>query len=142
MKKFVWWKQLLSWSILLVTLTSTLFSTSIPTANAISLPFLVASQQSQNTVVTLANQFLVSSDQLSEFLDRWKKIGQYMNQQQGFVSAELKKDILNSQEWVMSEQWQSLADYQKAVSTPEFQSLIQDFPGQATWFSRDLFPGR
>lgn len=141
MKKFIRWQQLLSWSIL-VTLTATLFFISVTTAYAVSLPFLGTSQQSQNTVVTLANRFLVSSDQLSDFLDRWKRIGQYMNQQKGFVSAELRKDILNSQEWVMSEQWQSFADYQKAVSTSEFQTLIQDFPGQATWFSRDLFPAR
>ena len=139
MKKLARWNQFLNWSILLVTLTVTLFFTAVP-ANAISFPFLIASQQFPNTIVTLANQFLVSSDQLPEFLDRWKKIGQYMQQQQGFVSAELKKDILNSQEWTMSEQWHSLAEYQKAVSTPEFQALIQDFPGQATWFSRDLFP--
>lgn len=141
MKKFIQWQQLLSWSIL-VTLTSALFFISITTAYAVSLSFLGTSQQSQNTVVTLANQFLVSSDQLSDFLDRWKIIGQYMNQQKGFISAELKKDILNSQEWVMSEQWKSLTDYQRAVSTSEFQTLIQDFPGQATWFSRDLFPAR
>ncbi len=107
-------------------------------------PILLVSSQKQpdTAVVTLANQFVVTKAQLSDFLDRWTAIGEYMKQQPGFVSAELHKDILNPQEWVMSEQWKSLRDYQKAISSETFQSLIQDFPGKATWFANDLFSSR
>ncbi|MDX2244217.1 MAG: antibiotic biosynthesis monooxygenase family protein [Leptolyngbyaceae cyanobacterium bins.302] len=101
---------------------------------------LAKNSGTQEPLVTLANQFTVAKDQLPDFLDRWSEIGKYMKQQPGFVSAELKKDILNSQEWMMSEQWKSLADYKRAVSTEAFQALVQDFPGKATWFAQDLFP--
>lgn len=103
---------------------------------------LAKAQVPQEPVVTLTNQFTVSQDQLSEFLDRWSGIGLYMKQQPGFVSAELHKDILNSQEWVMSEQWKSLDAYRRAVSNEEFQTLVKDFPAKATWFAQDLFSTR
>ena len=103
---------------------------------------LAKAQASQEAVVTLTNQFIVSQDQLPEFLDRWSGIGAYMKQQPGFVSAELHKDILNSQEWVMSEQWKSLDAYRRAISTASFQALVHDFPAKATWFAQDLFPTR
>jgi quinol monooxygenase YgiN len=102
--------------------------------------FLAQTQGSQEPVVTLANQFIVSKDQLPEFLDRWSEIGEYMKQQPGFVSAELQKDILNPQEWIMSEQWKSLTAYRRAISTEAFQALVKEFPAKATWFAQDLFP--
>lgn len=101
---------------------------------------LAKSSSTQEPLVTLANQFIVSKEQLPSFLDRWAEIGKYMRKQPGFVSAELQKDILNSQEWVMSEQWTSLDAYKRAVSTEAFQSLVQNFPAKATWFAQDLFP--
>lgn len=102
--------------------------------------FFAKAQEPQQAVVTLANKFVVSKDQLPEFLDRWSEIGEYMKQQPGFVSAELQKDILNSQEWVMSEEWKSLDAYKRAVSTETFKALVKDFPAKATWFAQNLFP--
>jgi quinol monooxygenase YgiN len=103
---------------------------------------LAKSDVKSAAVVTLANRFSVSKEQLPDFLERWNAIGTYMKKQPGFVSAALQKDILNTREWVMSEQWKSLESYKKAVSTEQFQALIQDFPGTATWFAQDLFPTR
>jgi quinol monooxygenase YgiN len=89
-------------------------------------------------VIYLENRFVVKSENLSSFLERWEKIGRYMKQQPGFVSAELKKDIL-AQDWLMQEKWNSLSDYKLAVSSPEFRALIQDFPAQSNWLADDVF---
>jgi quinol monooxygenase YgiN len=103
---------------------------------------IAAAGAEQQSVVTLSNRFTVAKTQVPDFLERWEAIGKYMDQQSGFVSAELRRDVLNPQEWIMSEQWKSLGDYRKAISTEQFQTLIQDFPGKATWFAADLFPSR
>jgi len=106
------------------------------------LSLLAKAGEQREIVITLANKFTVSKDQLANFLERWDEIGKYMRKQPGFVSAELQKDILNTKEWTMSEQWRSLDDYKHAVSTQEFQAILQDFPAKATWFAKDLFPSR
>ena len=103
-------------------------------------PVLAASNASiQTNLVTLENRFEVNPEQLQAFLERWNAIGQYMNQQPGFMSAELHKDILSHSRWTMVEQWNSLENYKKAVSLPQFQALIQDFPADASWFAPQLF---
>ena len=103
-------------------------------------PVLAASNASiQTNLVTLENRFEVNPEQLQAFLERWNAIGQYMNQQPGFMSAELHKDILSHSRWTMVEQWNSLENYKKAVALPQFKALIQDFPADASWFAPQLF---
>lgn len=115
-------------------------TTSLADNNPISKGVFTKGDSQREVVVTLANQFTVTKAQLPDFLERWGEIGAYMKQKPGFVSAELQKDILNDQEWTMSEQWKSLADYRRAVSTDEFQALLKDFPAKANWLAQDLFP--
>jgi quinol monooxygenase YgiN len=139
--------QFLTWMIATLLATVIVILPTIPvlagsTSGGAAYTLLANAQASQEPVVTLANQFIVSKDQLPEFLDRWSEIGKYMKQQPGFVSAELQKDILNPQEWVMSEQWKSLDAYRRAISNEAFQALVKDFPAKATWFAQDLFPNR
>lgn len=138
-KKFFTWMMasLLAIAVVLIPTTPSLAGS---TSGNAAQTLLAKTQELQQPVVTLANRFMVSKDQLPEFLDRWSEIGQYMRQQSGFVSAELQKDILNPQEWIMSEQWKSLAAYRQAVSNDAFQALVKDFPAKATWFAQDLFP--
>lgn len=140
-KKFFTWMMASLLAIAVVLLPATPSFAGSTSGNATQ-TLSAKTQDLQESVVTLANRFMVSKDQLPEFLDRWSEIGQYMKQQPGFVSAELQKDILNPQEWIMSEQWKSLNAYRRAVSTDAFQALIKDFPAQATWFAQDLFPTR
>lgn len=97
-------------------------------------------QPFQISAVTLVDRFKVSEENLTAFLKRWETLGDYMKKQPGFLSAELKKDILSSQDWIMSEKWTSIQAYKQAVSSAEFQALIKDFPGKPNWFAQDLFP--
>lgn len=112
------------------------------TSNLTTKPVQETSQPFQVSAVTLVDRFKVPEENLTAFLERWGTIGDYMKEQPGFVSAELKKDILSSQDWIMSEKWTSLQAYKKAVSSAEFQALIKDFPGKPNWFAKDLFPSR
>lgn len=105
-----------------------------------SLRLALFPNQQEKATVTLVNRFEVNSDDITAFLDRWSKIGEYMKQQPGFVAAELKKDILSSKDWIMSEKWSSLDAYKRAIASQEFQALIKDFPAKASWFAPELFP--
>lgn len=105
-----------------------------------SLRLALFPNQQEKATVTLVNRFEVTQDDITAFLDRWSKIGEYMKQQPGFVAAELKKDILSSKDWIMSEKWSSLDAYKKAIASQEFQALIKDFPAKASWFAPELFP--
>lgn len=105
-----------------------------------SLRLALFPNQQEKATVTLVNRFEVTQDDITAFLDRWSKIGEYMKQQPGFVAAELKKDILSSKDWIMSEKWSSLDAYKRAIASQEFQALIKDFPAKASWFAPELFP--
>lgn len=115
-----------------------------PTPAAIPslLPTIVASATTAKSpaVVTLTDRFKVSKQEKAAFLDRWQQLQNYMQQQPGFISAELKNKPMGSPDWIMSEEWQSVEAYKTAVSQPEFQALVKDFPAKATWFAPDLFP--
>ncbi len=106
-----------------------------------SQPLLSMTQTSapgKPSVTRFENRFTVSKDQRSAFLERWDEMGRYLKKQPGFLSAQLKKDI-SENEWLMSEEWESIDSYKRAVSSPDFQALLKDFPGKATWFAQDLF---
>jgi quinol monooxygenase YgiN len=136
------WNQLKRWLVIALVMVWVML---VFSSKAIALPLpvqpLFASQpaQPQQTAsVTLVNRFEVASDSVTDFLDRWQAIGRYMKQQPGFITAQLQKDVTGSSEWIMSEQWNSIADYRHAVSTSEFKTLIENFPAKATWFAQNL----
>lgn len=104
----------------------------------------LTSQSSYNhqAIMTLVDRFEVQAMDVEEFINRWSAINEYMKQKNGFISAELSNKPIGSRNWVMSEKWESLEEYKAAVSTKEFQSLIQKFPAKATWFAPELFSSK
>lgn len=100
----------------------------------------IAAERPTQPPLELTNQFVVQATDAAAFLDRWQQIRTYMVQQPGFMTAELRQTALQPDQWTMTEEWRSLQDYRRAVSQPEFQALVVDFPATATWFAPDLFP--
>ena len=88
------------------------------------------------------DRFEVQPTDLDSFLERWNALNGYMKQQPGFISAELSRNPIGHPNWVMSEKWESLEAYKAAVSSEEFQSLIENFPAKSSWFALELFPSK
>jgi heme-degrading monooxygenase HmoA len=80
--------------------------------------------------VVLINPFEVGEGHEEEFLARWQEGAAYMRQQEGFISTKLHEsfDPKARFRFINVARWRSPADFQRAVSTPEFQALVRQTP--------------
>ena len=61
---------------------------------------------------------------MGEFVERWKQAADYLRQQEGFVSTRLHQSLYPAEatRFVNIAAWESAEHFQRALSTPEFQS--------------------
>ena len=82
--------------------------------------------------VVFMNMFHVSPAEVEEFLAAWTADGEFMKKQPGYISTQLHRGIGGSTTFVNVAMWESVTDMRKAVSQPEFQASMANYPPSAT----------
>src|SRR5215813_10712787 len=78
--------------------------------------------------VILINEFKVKSEETNQLLDAWARDAAFMKQQAGFISAQLHRGIGGSCVFINYAVWQSVADFRRAFSQPEFRKSLESYP--------------
>jgi len=82
--------------------------------------------------VVLMNTFHVDAEEVEAFLAAWEVDAAFMKEQPGYVSTQLHRGIAGSTTFVNVAQWESVTDMRNAVSQPEFQAQMANYPESAS----------
>jgi len=88
--------------------------------------------------VILINSFKVKPEEVDQLLQAWAEDAAWMKQQPGYISAQLHRGIGGSGVFINCAVWESVADFKRAFSNPEFQSKLSHYPSD-TLASLHLF---
>lgn len=88
--------------------------------------------------VILINQFKVKPEEASQLVEAWTRDAAFLKQQPGFISAQLHRGVGGSGVFVNYAVWQSIADFHRAFSQPEFRKSLEAYPA-STKASPHLF---
>jgi quinol monooxygenase YgiN len=78
--------------------------------------------------VVLINQFNVAPDDVERFLEVWADDAAFMQQQPGFISAQLHRGTAGSTTFVNVAVWESASALGRAFGSPEFQVRAARYP--------------
>ena len=78
--------------------------------------------------VILINEFKVRPKEADQLVDAWTRDAAFLKQQPGFISAQLHRGIAGSSVFVNVAVWQSVADFRRAFSQPEFRESLEAYP--------------
>ena len=78
--------------------------------------------------VTLINQFRVKPEEADQLVDAWARDAAFLKQQPGFISAQLHRGIAGSGVFINVAVWQSVAEFRRAFSQPEFRDSLEAYP--------------
>jgi heme-degrading monooxygenase HmoA len=82
--------------------------------------------------VVFINTFHVSPDEVEAFMAAWTVDGEFMKKQPGYISTQLHRGIAGSTTFINVAAWDSVADMRNAVSQPEFQASMANYPPSAS----------
>ncbi len=95
--------------------------------------------------VTLINTFTVRPEEFDQLMRAWAADAAIMKRQPGFISTQLHRGIGGSSVLVNVAVWESVADFRRAFSNPEFQARLADYPpstvGSPHLFTKVAVPG-
>ena len=78
--------------------------------------------------VILINKFIVEPEEANQLLEAWAADAALMKQQPGFISTQLHRGISGSCVFINYAVWESVEDFKRAFSNPEFQAKLKDYP--------------
>lgn len=78
--------------------------------------------------VILINQFKVKPEEANQLVEAWTRDAAFLKQQPGFISAQLHRGVGGSGVFLNYAVWQSIADFRRAFSQPEFQKSLETYP--------------
>jgi heme-degrading monooxygenase HmoA len=78
--------------------------------------------------VVLINQFKVNREDSDQLIEAWTNDAVFLKQQPGFISAQLHRGIAGSGVFINVAVWQSVADFRRAFSQPEFRKSLDAYP--------------
>jgi heme-degrading monooxygenase HmoA len=78
--------------------------------------------------VVLINQFKVKREDSDQLIEAWTNDAVFLKQQPGFISAQLHRGIAGSGVFINVAVWQSVADFRRAFSQPEFRKSLDAYP--------------
>jgi heme-degrading monooxygenase HmoA len=99
---------------------------------------LRAQMQQEVGPVILINTFAVEPDDVDRLQQAWAVDAAFMKRQPGFISTQLHRGIGGSSVLVNYAVWESVEDFSRAFSHPEFQSKLANYPA-STVASPHLF---
>lgn len=81
--------------------------------------------------VIFINKFNVGPDEVDAFLRAWAEDAAFFKRQPGFISTQLHRGIGGSCTFVNYAVWESVARFREALSRPEFQEALKNYPPSA-----------
>jgi heme-degrading monooxygenase HmoA len=81
--------------------------------------------------VVLINLFTVDTQDVPALLKAWESDANWMKQQPGFISTQLHRAIGESCVFLNYAIWQSVDDFRKAFSHPDFLNRLSAYPNSA-----------
>ena len=81
--------------------------------------------------VILINKFNVHPEEVQEFLQAWADDAAFFKRQPGFISTQLHRGIGGSGVFINYAVWESVAHFRQALSQPEFQEAMKNYPSSA-----------
>jgi heme-degrading monooxygenase HmoA len=78
--------------------------------------------------IVFMNTFHVAPEEVDGFMEAWRVDGEFMQRQPGYVSTQLHRGIAGSTTFVNVAVWDSVEAMRNAVSRPEFQSSLANYP--------------
>jgi len=81
--------------------------------------------------VVLINLFTVEAQEIPALLKAWESDANWMKQQPGFISTQLHRAIGESCVFLNCAIWQSVDDFRRAFSHPDFQNSLRAYPNSA-----------
>jgi heme-degrading monooxygenase HmoA len=82
--------------------------------------------------VILTNTFTVEPEEADQLQEAWASDAAFMKQQLGFISTQLHRGIGGSSVFLNYSVWETVDDFKRAFTNPEFQAKMQDYPPSAT----------
>lgn len=82
-------------------------------------------------MVTLINKFTVQGD-TTEFERVWQESSEFMRSQHGFLGFRLHRSLNRPDVYVNVALWESAADHQRVLASPEFGVHIKQLAALAT----------
>ena len=82
--------------------------------------------------VVLINSFNVKPEDVDQLLKAWADDAAWMKQQPGYISTQMHRGIGGSGVFVNYAVWESVEDFKRAFSNPEFQSRLGNYPTEAS----------
>lgn len=80
--------------------------------------------------VVLINKFTVAEQDQARFVQQFKQIQDYIQQQPGYISSQLHQPVGETGVWMNYARWQSAAALKTALTTPGFKTIVKDLPGR------------
>lgn len=77
--------------------------------------------------IVLLNTFTVSPDDADKLIATWTRDAAFMKEQPGFISAQFHRSV-SGRAFMNYAVWETVADFKRAFSKPEFQAAIKDYP--------------
>jgi heme-degrading monooxygenase HmoA len=87
--------------------------------------------QQQLGPVILINTFTVEPHEAEQLQEAWASDAAFMKQQPGFISTQLHRGIGGSSVFFNYAVWESLEDFKRAFTNPQFQAKMQYYPPSA-----------
>lgn len=81
--------------------------------------------------VILINKFNVLAEEVDAFLHAWADDAAFFKRQPGFISTQLHRGIGGSCVFVNYAVWESVAHFRQALSQPEFEEALKNYPPSA-----------
>jgi quinol monooxygenase YgiN len=92
---------------------------------------LFAQMEEEIGPVILINKLTAEPGEVDQLLKAWAVDAAFMRQQPGFISTQLHRGIGGSCVFINYAVWESVEDFKRAFSNPEFQSKLKDYPVSA-----------
>jgi quinol monooxygenase YgiN len=92
---------------------------------------LFAQMEEQIGPVILINKLTADPAEVDQLLKAWAADAAFMKQQPGFISTQLHRGIGGSCVFINYAVWESVEEFKRAFSNPEFQSKLKDYPDSA-----------
>ena len=106
---------------------------------------LFAQMEEEIGPVILINKLTAEPGEVDQLLKAWAVDAAFMRQQPGFISTQLHRGIGGSCVFINYAVWESVEDFKRAFSNPEFQSKLKDYPastkGSPHLFQKMAVPG-
>lgn len=81
--------------------------------------------------IVFFNTFHVAPDEIDAFMEAWEVDGEFMKRQPGYISTQLHRGIAGSTTFINVAEWESVAAFRAAVTSPEFQASLSRYPDSA-----------